>query len=199
MKPIANWENIKENSGFERLPVGGYICAIKSVEDVAEKQYLRICYDIVRGDHKGYFQKLFDGDTRENKRWSGAGAFVRSYKDSAASMFKGFINAVEGSNKNYKWNWDEKTLAKKYIGVVIGDEEYVTQTGKTRVRNYVVGVHNVETIENGDFRTPELKKLQVAATATTDSTNQPFVNPFDDAEIPSVNENPWGADNDPFV
>lgn len=38
--------------------------------------------------------------------------------------FKGFITAVEESNPGYKWNWDEKTLKGKKIGIVFRMEEY---------------------------------------------------------------------------
>ena len=58
MKKINDWENIKENSDFKRLEPGAYICAIKAVEDVSDKEYLKIYFDIVKGDNKGYFQKL---------------------------------------------------------------------------------------------------------------------------------------------
>ena len=43
MKPISNWNDIQENSGsYKKLTVGGKICAIKSVTDFPDKQYLRI-------------------------------------------------------------------------------------------------------------------------------------------------------------
>lgn len=204
MKPIENWNEIQEAKTFERLPVGGYVCAIKAVEDVPDKQYLKIYFDIVKGEKKGYFQNEYDRDTRPQKKWAQAGTFIRSYKDSAASMFKGFINAVEASNKNFTWNWDEKSLVKKYVGLVIGEEEYVNQKGAVRVRNYVVGIHKTETIESGDFKMPELKKLTVSTT-TVNNSSQTFVDPFANdsvaAKTASANtDNPWGDETtDPFA
>ena len=41
MKKI-NWKNVEEAKEFEKLPAGGYICGITAVEDVPEKEYLRI-------------------------------------------------------------------------------------------------------------------------------------------------------------
>ena len=64
MKKIENWENVQEPTKFKRLAPGGYICAIKDVKDVPEKEYLEIQFDIVKGDEKGYFQKQYDNDTR---------------------------------------------------------------------------------------------------------------------------------------
>ena len=45
MKKINNWENVQEYVSFKN-PVGGFICEIKAVEDVPDKEYLKISYDI---------------------------------------------------------------------------------------------------------------------------------------------------------
>lgn len=42
----------KEN---DKLQPGGYICQIKSVENVESKQYFEINYDIAMGEHEHYF------------------------------------------------------------------------------------------------------------------------------------------------
>ena len=44
MKSI-DLSNVQEFSRFKN-PVGGFVCVIKSVEDVPEKEYLKIGYDI---------------------------------------------------------------------------------------------------------------------------------------------------------
>ena len=45
MKKINNWDNVQEYVSFKN-PVGGFICEIKAVEDVPDKEYLKISYDI---------------------------------------------------------------------------------------------------------------------------------------------------------
>ena len=179
MRKVNNWENVQEPTKFKRLAPGGYICAIKDVKDVPEKEYLEIQFDIVKGDEKGYFQKQYDNDTRANKKWPNAGILRRSYSDKSASFFKGFITSIEKSNKNFTWNWDESKLKNKYFGAVIGEEEYLTQKGKKGVRNNVVFVYSTETIENGDFEIPQLKVLN-ATKASNQSTKPEFKSPFDD-------------------
>ena len=166
MKRINNWENIQESTSFKRLTPNGYICKILNVEDHPDKEYLKIYFDIVKGDDKGYFKKQYDGDTRKERKWPNAGTFIRSYKDSAASMFKGFTNAVEKSNKGYKWDFDEKTLVNKVVGLIIADEQYQNQKGQVRVRNYVAAVRSVETIEKGEYEIPALKELTTTKTTT---------------------------------
>lgn len=210
MRKINNWENIKENNGFEKLPVGGYIVKILNVQDVAEKEYLKVSFDIAEGDKKGFFKKQYDEDTRQDKKWPNAGSFVRSYKSTAESMFKGFANAVENSNKNYTFDFNEKSLVGKQVGIVVGLEEYVNQKGAVCERTYVSAVRSVDTIKKGDFKIPETKKLDPTKTASTTKPAEPFVNPFSDDAAPAVDpfastapaddSNPWSDDDsNPFA
>lgn len=165
MKPISNWNEIQENNNsYKKLTTGGKVCAIKNVTDYPDKQYLRIEYDIVRGEEKGYFTKMYENDTRENKRWRGV--LIRSYKDTALSMFKGFTTSIEKSNRGYKWNWDEQSLVRKYFGAVFAEEEYINNNGGKSVRTYIAQVHSVETIEKGEFMVPEIKRLSNVASET---------------------------------
>lgn len=205
MKKINNWENIQEFTTFKRLKPSGYICKILKVEDHPDKEYLKIYFDINRGEDKGYFKSQFEKDTRKERKWPNAGTFIRSYKDSAASMFKGFINAIERSNKGYQWNFDEKTLVNKVVGLIIADEQYQNQKGQVRVRNYVAAVRSVETIEKGEYEIPTLKELTTTKT-TTAPTNDPipdFGDVFNttptDTPTPAESENPWDdSDENPF-
>lgn len=209
MKRINNWENIQDSTSFKRLTPNGYIVKILNVEDHPDKEYLKIYFDIVKGDDKGYFKKQYDGDTRKERKWPNAGAFIRSYKDSAASMFKGFINAIEKSNKGYQWNFDEKTLVNKVVGLIIADEQYQNQKGQVRARNYVAAVRSVETIEKGEYEIPALKELTTTKATTTAPANDPipdFGDVFPDSEstdtpIPAESENPWddSDENNPFM
>lgn len=205
MKRIENWENIQESTSFKRLAPNGYIVKILKIEDHPDKEYLKIYFDIVKGDDKGYFKKQYDGDTRKERKWPNAGTFIRSYKDSAASMFKGFINAIEKSNKGYQWNFDEKTLVNKVVGLIIADEQYQNQKGQVRVHNYVAAVRSVETIEKGEYEIPALKELTTTKT-TTAPANDPipdfgdvFNTTSTDTPTPAESENPWDdSDENPF-
>lgn len=207
MKRINNWENIQESTTFKRLKPSGYVCKILKVEDYPDKEYLKIYFDVNGGEDKGYFKSQFEKDTRKERKWPNAGTFIRSYKDSAASMFKGFINAIEKSNKGYQWNFDEKTLVNKVVGLIIADEQYQNQKGQVRVRNYVAAVRSVETIEKGEYEIPALKELTTTK-ATTAPANDPipdFGDVFNttpaDAPTPAESENPWddSDENNPFM
>ena len=187
MRRINDWENIKESGTFERLAPGGYIVKILNVKDFPEKEYLKISFDIAEGDKKGFFKKSFDNDTRDQKKWPNGGSFIRSYKQTAASMFKGFVSAVEASNKGHTFDFDEQTLVGKVVGLVLGDEEFLNQKGQVRTHTYVNAVRSVEAIKNGDYKVPELKKLDASkvTTAATTTSSAPFVDPFADAPAPA--------------
>lgn len=157
--------------GKGRLPVGGYICRIERVQDVMEKEYLRIDFDIFDGDHKGRYADLF-----EKKAFWG-GNFIRSYNDNSLPFFKAFLTAIENSNKGFEWKNNEMDLVGKMIGLVIGYEEYNKKDGTVGERTYVAQVRSVDSIRKGDFKLPELKKLKQKSSPmdgfSTDKTDIP--------------------------
>ena len=46
--------NIQEAGDFTTLLAGAYICIIRNVEDVEDREYLKVTYDIAEGEYKGY-------------------------------------------------------------------------------------------------------------------------------------------------
>ena len=180
MKAINNFENVQATTGeFNKPTAGGYCIEILAVKDVpmnaqtGKGDYLKIDYDICHGEFAGYY-------TKQNERFGGDwfANFIRSYKETAAGMFKHFINCVEESNAGYKWNWDEKSLVHKYVGVVMGEEEYRKRDGSIGVKLVVKDIKTTEQIMNRDFRVPSIKKL---AESSAFSSSPNFV-PIDDAD-----------------
>lgn len=159
----GDWNKVEaiDEGGGSRLPAGGYVARIRNVENVPGKQYLKIEYDIAEGDYRGYYADLFE----RAKFWGGH--FVRSYKQSAAGFFKGFLNAVEASNKvqivQPNGDVDERQLIGKEVGVVLGEEEYIGNDGSIKTRLSVVKVMASDKIRAGEFTVPEKKKLESVA------------------------------------
>ena len=162
MKRIENYENVQASSGdFARPTAGGYICKIIDVEDVpmnaqGKGDYLRIEYDIAGGDFAGSYKEPFD-------KWGGNwnASFIRSYKEKALGMLKHFTNCIEQSNAGYAWDWNEKGLIGKFVGLVLGEEEYKNSAGEIKTKLTVNQVKTVEDIKNGNFKIPAPKKLAV--------------------------------------
>ena len=59
MKKV-NLNNVQEASDSTRLQAGGYICKYTKVEDIANKEYLYMEFDIAKGEFEGYYQSLSD-------------------------------------------------------------------------------------------------------------------------------------------
>lgn len=178
----VNWDTVQDEI---RRPVpGGYAAKITKVTDVEDKEYLLIEWEFAEGELKGVNQETYEAFGF----WPMA--FVCSYKQKALRFFKGFKTAVECSNRNYVFNNDPQSLVGKFVGVVLGEEEYLAKDGTVKTRLYVAEKRSGKAIRDGDFQIPALKKLAHAATSTPNygSNSAPASNftmvEDDDAELP---------------
>lgn len=178
MKSI-DWNNVQEATEGRRLAPGGYVCGIVKAEDLPDKEYLRILFDIAEGPDKNYFRDM--AERMQLDGWPYAGILIRSYKPKAQPFFKGFLTAVEASNPGYHFTNDERTLTRKLVGLVLGEEEY-EYNGEVRTRLRVASVRSVDAIRKGDYDTPPLKKL--ARTGAQPGVNDEFISMDDDEDIP---------------
>ena len=155
-----NYKNAEASTGgdFERLPPGGYVCAIKKVINNEQKSYLQIVYDI----REGQYANFYNNDWGKDNEW--AHTCYHSYTDKAHGIFKGFLKAIDESNntdfaEQAVGNWDEQRLIGKAIGYIIGEEEYETNKGDIRTSLKVRRAVPINVIREGKFKMPELKKL----------------------------------------
>ena len=182
MKPINNFDTVQATTGeFKRPTPNGYICKITLADDypfdanTGKGDYLKIEYDIASGEFKDYY-------TEQHNRFGGdfwAATMFRSYKEKALGMFKHFTNCVENSNAGYTWAWDEKSLVGKFIGLVLGEEEYQNNAGEIKTKLVVSQVKTVEDIKNCNFKVPVPKKLVHESPANIDDFI-PMDNAIDD-------------------
>lgn len=156
---IKNWNMIEESTPGTMLEPGGYVCRITAVQDVPEKEYLWIVYDVTEGDKAGIYNGLGVSDDWKHR-------FTRSYKDSAEGMFKAFLNRLEESNKRGprpfnvdQWQvyCDERQLVGLEVGLVFGKELYTNDKGEDKERTVVSYVVASQDIRNGDFKVPDVK------------------------------------------
>lgn len=172
MKSI-NLTDVKEAGESTKLPAGVYLCIILDVEDFADREYLKVTYDIARGEFAGHF----NGIRKEHPDWAWVGAYVKSYKPKALPMFKRFCTAVTKSNPGYVFdgqiNTDEKSLIGKGIGLVLGEEEYYGNDGEKRARLYVAKEFAIDDFSSQ--KVPALKTVrEEAVTGFSPVTNEPL-------------------------
>lgn len=152
----------KKDTEFESIEAGGYVCKIVDAILNTDKKYIELDLDIVEGKHAGYFQKLED-----RAGFWGLKSFM-SYKESVLPKFLKTCTALNNSNPNFNFDpmrnggSDVDSLIGKSIGVVIGKEEYRAKDGKIRQKDVASYVTEVSKIKDGNFRVPELKKLEDA-------------------------------------
>jgi len=147
---------------FETLEPGGYICKILKVQ-AKEKDYgtlLRIAFDIVEGEHEGYYKRRFESKKQSNPDAKWPGMYYQTIKQDDLRYFKGFMTSIETSNPGFKWNWDEKKLTGKLFGGIFGEEEYEKTDGSIGTSVKCRFVRSVDAIKEEKFKVPEKKRLQ---------------------------------------
>lgn len=140
MEIINNWNEIdpKGMDDFKSLPIGAYECVIKDARinhnDQSGKDTFKVSVDIASGEYKDYFQKMYDADTRIDKKWNNNAVRYLAFTGDNIAYFKGFITIVENSNVGYTWDWNEAKLKSKKLCGVFQYEEYEKQDGTKDVK-----------------------------------------------------------------
>lgn len=154
-------------SGREQLPVGGYVCSILSakVESFDWGSKLNIAFDVAEGEYAGIFQRDYQNNTNENKKWRGVFKLNLPKDDGTEQdawtkrKFGNTIWAIEQSNPGYVWNWDEKSLKGKKIGLIFRNEEW-SMEGRSGWTTKAGAADSIENIRNGKFKPLSDKPLK---------------------------------------
>lgn len=153
-----------ESSDFESLELGGHEIIIKDVReylsDFSHNVSLKVSVDIDGNDkQKGYFQKQYDSNTNENKKWSNGATKYLSLKDENLGFLKGFITAVEKSNPNFKFNinGDWSQLNGKKLAGQFGLEEYQKEDGNIGTVVKLVQFRSLDKLS--EIKIPRVKKI----------------------------------------
>ena len=176
-----DWTKAKEEKDIKTPVPGGYVAEITAVEDVEEKKYLFVEFDIVEGEYKHAASEAY----KEWGRWPNWATKYVSYKSQAAIDYgmSPFIGAVQASNTGYAFNNDEATLQRKYVGVVLGEEEYIGNDEKKHTSLKPARFKSVDSIKKGYFRVPALKKLSEEEQARLNGFNETEIE-LDEDDLP---------------
>lgn len=185
MDDINNWDDITEIRAFSSPDPGGYIVKITDVKDFPEKKYLKIYWDFCEGQWVG------SNEAFSNRLGFWPTAIIRSYKPKALPFFKAFKTDIEHSNPGYKFSSrNVRGLIGRTIGVVLGQEEYVTKNGELKKRLFVFKTLPVSDIQNNRFTVPAIKRLNTVSAAPISQTAHSYPDddwsnlPDDDGELP---------------
>jgi len=185
MKKYSDVKFERTSSGRETLPAGGYVCTILSarVEENDWGSTLIIAHDVCEGEFSGIFKRDYDNNDREDKKWRGTFR-LRLPKDDGSEQdawkkrsLGNTIWALEQSNPGFSWDWDEKKLKGKKIGLLYRNKEW-EMNGRTGWTTEAISAESIDNIREGKFRIPKDKALPVKATTPV------FTEEEDDGELP---------------
>lgn len=175
MKPFKDYETTKSYTDIEKLPSGYYIGVIKRAE---EKKYdwgsrLEISVDITEGEFKDYFAAQYRSQQSEDKKWKGVLRLSVPTDDGSERdgwtkrSFKTSIEAVEDSNRNYHWDWNEAALKDKTVGLAVRQKEYNID-GRHGFSPEIFKFVSVEAVKSGKLKIPDDKPLNGDFTPVAD-------------------------------
>ena len=160
MRKPNGYEEAQAYSGdFERITPGAYICKVMNVQEEVNKGIwqLAIAFDIVEGEHAGFYRRQFD---RFGKKWPAVFRQTVEGKDGKCSpFFKGMITALEESNPGFTFDFaNEKCLVGKLFGGIFGEEEYLsTYDGEIKTACKCLQIRSVKAVRDGECKIPEKK------------------------------------------
>lgn len=190
MKQFSNWEKAKESAKFEageKLPVGGYVCKIKAVAYTNPQNgnsgRIDVQFDIVEGEYKDFFQKQYDGNTSDDKKWKGRTTIWEPMDDGSEkdewtkNTFAKWTNAFEESNPGYVWDWDESKWKDKLVGILYGEVGTVID-GKEIVYTEARFPTSVNAVRENKFKIPKFKSKNgyTGSRNTTSGSGDEFIN-----------------------
>lgn len=190
-----NWDDVREFSDRPKLPVGAYVCKVKRavVQSMDYGDQLCVLFDIVDGEYAGFYQDDFDANQQQDKKWKGV---LRQFipKDDGSEKdewtkraFKGMVTAFENSNRGFVWNWNEKELAGKEVGIIFRNEEW-EYNGKTGWTVRPFRATSVDNVADGNYTLPKDKPLKSRSVENyaeaPAAQNGTFETLNDDGELP---------------
>lgn len=182
MNKPANYDNTQANGSWTALPAGGYVCKIISANEEESSQgrpVLVVAFDIAEGTEAGRFQREFNADTRENKKWPNSGVYRQPTEKADGTcnpFFKGLMTSIEESNSGWKPVWGENfcgALQNKMVGMVFGREQYRKQNGELAWSTKARFVRSVDIIRAG-VEPPEDKYIDATAYGFTEPASSGF-------------------------
>ena len=171
MKKPSNWNDVKAAGERVKLPAGGYEAKIINAKVVnydgsnGSYERLEIAVDITAGEYKDYYKQDFDRNTRDDRKWRGVARFYVPTDDGSEkdeytkSVLKSVTDALEDSNKDYHWDWDETKLKGLKVGILVRDKEYEID-GKHGFSPEIFRFTDIIRIKEGKFTVPKQKLLK---------------------------------------
>lgn len=153
---------IMEVGTFRAIPPGWYCAVILNAaegETPNGSPYIEFAVDILDGEYKGYYKSDFVNQRPADgvKKWRGNVRYFTTEK--AVGMLKGAIKAIEESNPGYAFDWDERSLKGKKVGLGIHREEYQAADCSIKTATKPYAFCAIQKVLSGEMPEPKDKPL----------------------------------------
>lgn len=189
----VNMDGVKGyGEGAASVPKGGYVVRIMGA--VAKQnsvgQYLEVSCDIAEGEFKDTFANDYRAQTGETKKWR-CTAFVNVPRDDGTEKdlwtkrsFQTFIDALEATNEQYHFDWDETKMKGLLVGAIFAGREWEDRDGNVHESTSIARWTSAEKIRTGRFRMPEDKKLTGSRKAAATAPRGAVLTPVNMDDLP---------------
>ena len=150
---------------YEKISLGGHKGIIMKAEEYTSPQSgktsLKVSVDTAKDDKQPeYFAEQYKNDVRIDRKWSNSAIkyIPLGEEENQVKMLKAFITAYENSNNcQFDWNKDWEQLTGKKIGIIFGQEEYISQDGTTKLATKLNQFRSIDKVDN--VKIPKVKLL----------------------------------------
>ena len=160
MKPTYKDCEPKKTGGFIELPpVGAYVAEIQAVRVVEQndRDVIELFMEITEGEYANRFHEVYEdqkerfGDSAKYKGIFKLTPPVDGDEDWRKRTFEGNLWCVQQSNSGYAWDWDEKKLKGKKVGISIRRRLY-TYNGKDRETTEIGRFETIDDVKAGKVK-----------------------------------------------
>lgn len=181
MKPVGNGFEVKKRSGFSELPPkGAYVAEIKKAEEVELKgnHFLEITLDICEGEYKDRYTQVW----RDQEERFGNANFKGIFRlpvptgepnDWREQRMAENLWCVNQSNPGYEWDWDERKLKGKKVGINLRNRLY-TYNGQERSTTEIGQFETIDDVRNGkckNLKDRDQRERQAETAGSNDYSN----------------------------
>ena len=163
MKASYKGFEAKKSGGFLELPPkGAYVAEIQAVRFVegtdGQRDRIECFMEIVEGEYANRFHEVYEDQKErfgdDSAKYKGIFRLVPPVdgdEDWRKRSFEGNLWCVQESNPGYTWDWDEKKLKGKKVGINLRKRLY-TYNDKDRETVEIARFETVDDVRNGKVK-----------------------------------------------
>ena len=156
---LPTYDKSKRKKSFQQLPKDAYVVKIKDAKQEkwpSGDEVIRIAFDIAEGEYMGFYQKQFEANTNEDKRWPIDAVFSLNVPADGCQQYiwdnwNTFFADLEDSNGGYAFDGNLKGLRGKLIGGLFHVRQNKGKDGKVYDHVVMRWTRTVEDVRNGKY------------------------------------------------